>query len=169
MKDDVVLGQAVLNPSPQYKYVRTVQPNGNHPNSLALISCWDEFEAKGGMRVGRDIPSRALAKLLPHILIAEPVRQWEDARIRLAGTALIERFGRDIAGLLVSQLYADNPEGASLLLDLGRRTVGTHQASILDTRIIVDDSEMMHMEMVLLPIQSRDGSEVWILVGAFKF
>lgn len=168
MNDDVVLGQAVLNPSPQYRYVRNVLANASHPGSLSLISCWKEFEAKGGMRMGRDIPSRALAKLLPHILIAEPVRQWEDARIRLAGTALIERFGRDIAGLLVTQLYADNPEGAPLLLELGRRTVQTRQTSVLDTRIIVDDAEMMHMEMVLLPIQSKDGSEIWILVGAFK-
>jgi len=168
MSDEVVLGQKVLNPSPQTRYVRKVLDTPTHPNARALTECWQAFEAKDGMRMGRDIPSRALAKLLPHILIAEPVGQWDDARIRLAGTALIERFGRDIAGMLVKQLYTDNPEGAKLLLQLGRHTAQSRETGVLDTRIFVEGIEMMHMEMVLLPIYSTDGTSIWLLVGAFK-
>jgi hypothetical protein len=169
MSDAVVLGQPVLNPSPQYRYVRTVRMAPSHPSSIALMACWRELEAKGGMRMGRDIPSRALVKLLPHILITEPIDNWEDARIRLAGTAMLERFGRDIAGTLVSQIYENDLDGAQLLLHLGRCATESREPGVVDTRIFVDGIEMMHLEIVLMPINSADGSGVWNLVGAFRF
>ena len=169
MSDAVVLGQPVLNPSPQYRYVRKVRTEANHPNSIALIACWREHEAKDGMRMGRDIPSRALSKLLPHILITEPIDDWEDARIRLAGTAMLERFGRDIAGTLASEIYTDDQDGAKLLLQLGRRASQSRQPSVVDTRIFVDGIEMMHLEIVLMPIYSANGADIWNLVGAFRF
>jgi hypothetical protein len=70
--------------------------------------------------------------------------------------------------MLVKQLYADNPEGAKLLLQLGRHTAQSRETGVLDTRIFVEGIEMMHMEMILLPIYSTDGTSTWLLVGAFK-
>jgi hypothetical protein len=169
MSDAVVLGQKVLNPTPQYRYVRTVRSTVEHPSSIALMSCWRELEAKGGMRMGRDIPSRALIKLLPHILITEPIDDWKDARIRLAGTAMIERFGRDIAGSLVSETYNQDDDAAKMFLELGRRAAHSREPGVVDTRIFVDGIEMMHLEIVLLPIYSPDGAGTWNLVGAFRF
>jgi len=169
MSDAVVLGQKVLNPTPQYRYVRKVRSTADHPSSVALMSCWREHEAKGGMRMGRDIPSRALVKLLPHILITEAVDDWQDARIRLAGTALLERFGRDIAGSLATQIYADDLEGIKFLLQHQRRAMEVREPCVVDTRIFLDGMEMMHLEIVLLPNYSPDGSGIWNLVGAFRF
>ena len=169
MSDAVVLGQKVLNPTPQYRYVRKVRSTADHPSSVALMSCWREHEAKGGMRMGRDIPSRALVKLLPHILITEAVDDWQDARIRLAGTALLERFGRDIAGSLATQIYADDLEGIKFLLQHQRRAMEVREPCVVDTRIFLDGMEMMHLEIVLLPIYSPDGNDIWNLVGAFRF
>ncbi|MGZ6009891.1 MAG: hypothetical protein ACXWLO_11455, partial [Rhizomicrobium sp.] len=80
---DVVLGKPVLNQSPVYRYIRTVLDTVTHAGAISLVECWRGHEATGGMRMGRDIPSRALAKLLPFILITEPVGDWDDARIRL--------------------------------------------------------------------------------------
>lgn len=169
MSDAVVLGQPVLNPSPQYRYVRTVCAEASHPNSIALMAFWRALEAKDGMRMGRDIPSRALAKLLPHILITEPIDNWSDARIRLAGTAMIERFGREIAGTLVSENYTQDQDGAKLLLQLGARAAQSREPGVLNTRIFADGIEMMHLEIVLLPIFAPDGTGVWNVVGAFRF
>jgi hypothetical protein len=169
MSDGVVLGQPVLNPTPQYRYVRTVRATADHPSSIALISCWREFEAKGGMRIGRDIPSRAIVILLPHILITETVDDWQDARIRLAGTALMERFGRDIAGSLATEIYADDLEGIKFLLQQQRRAMEVREPCVVDTRIFLDGIAMMHLEIALMPIQSPDGAAIWNLVGAFRF
>ena len=169
MSEDVVLGKPVLNPSPKTKFARTELEAAQHPLSIALMECWLDHEVSGGMRMGRDIPSRALSKLLPHVLITEPIGSWDDARVRLAGTALIERFGRDVAGATVSQLYVSDPEGGKLLLRLGRRAVETRKPGLLDTRIFTYDIEAMHLEIVMFPIFSPDGEGVWNLVGAFKF
>lgn len=114
MTDNIVLGKPILNPLPVHRYIRTVLDKLCHPNARALLECWREHEAKGGMRMGRDIPSRALAKLLPNIIIGEPIGGWDDARIRLAGTALMERFGRDVAGELTSELCPGSRRGRAV-------------------------------------------------------
>ena len=168
MSEAVVLGKPVLNQSPVYRYIRTVLDTVTHAGAISLLECWRGHEATGGMRMGRDIPSRALARLLPFILITEPVGDWDDARIRLAGTALIERFGRDVAGELASQVYAEDPDGAHLMLQQGRRAAETREPSIIELRILMDEIEVFHLETVLLPIFSPDGSASWTIVGAFR-
>lgn len=169
MTDDVVLGKPVLSPLPVYRYVRSALDHLSHPNSQALFACWLEHEAEGGMRMGRDIPSRSLAKLLPNIIIAEPIDHWQDARIRLAGTALMERFGRDVAGETANDLYAEDRDGAKLLLKLARQAAEIRKPGMIDLRILTDDIEVFHIETVLLPIFAPDGSASWAMVGAFRF
>ena len=169
MTDNVVLGKPILNPLPVHRFIRTVLDRLCHPNAQALLQCWREHEANGGMRMGRDIPSRALAKLLPDIIIAEPIGCWDDARIRLAGTALMERFGRDGAGELTRKLYAGDRDGATLLLKLARDAAEIRKPGMIDLRILSDEIEVFHIETVLLPIFAPQGSACWAMVGAFRF
>ena len=168
MRNEVVLGRPVLNQLPVHRFVRTVLDRPNHPNAQALLEFWREHEKAGGIRMGRDIPSRALAKFLPNIIIAEPLNNWADARIRLAGTAFMERFGRDVAGELTSHLYADDPDGAALLLKLARQAAEIRKPGMIDLRIRADEIEVFHIETVLLPIFAPDGATCWALVGAFR-
>lgn len=169
MSEVVVLGKPVLGQSSTHRFVRTVLSAVNHPGAIALLECWRAYEATGGMRMGRDIPSHPLAKLLPFILIAEPIGHWDDARIRLAGTALIERFGHDVAGELASHLYAADTAGAQLLLQLARRASGAREPGMIDLRVLMDEIEVFHLETVIVPIYSPDGSAGWTMVGAFRF
>lgn len=134
MQNEVVLGRPVLNRLPAHRYIRKVLDKPNHPNAQALLEFWREHEKSGGVRMGRDIPSRALARYLPNIIIAEPLSQWDDARIRLAGTAFMERFGRDVAGELTSRLYAEDPDGAALLLKLARQAAEIRKPGMIDLR-----------------------------------
>ena len=169
MSNAVLLGQAVLKPTRQFKFVRTVCTAPKHASTRALIDCWRTYEKDGGMRMCRDIPSRAIGKLLQYILIAEPINDWNDANIRLAGTALIERFGRDIAGMTLCENYADDREGASILLQLGAETTRLREPRLLDTRIFIEGIEMLHLETVMLPIFAPDGVSTWVMAGAFRF
>ena len=169
MRNEVVLGRPVLNHLPVHRYVRAVLDKPNHPSALALLEFWHAHEESGGIRMGRDIPSRALAKYLPNIIIAEPLGQWDDARIRLAGTAFMERFGRDVAGELTSHLYAEDPEGAALLLKLARQAAEIRKPGMIDLRIRADEIEVFRIETVLLPIYAPDGATCWAMVGAFRF
>lgn len=169
MQNEVVLGRPVLNRLPAHRYIRTVLDKPNHPNAQALLEFWHEHEKSGGVRMGRDIPSRALARYLPNIIIAEPLGQWDDARIRLAGTAFMERFGREVAGELTSRLYAEDPDGAALLLKLARQAAEIRKPGMIDLRIRTDEIEVFRIETVLLPIYAPDGASCWALVGAFRF
>ena len=141
----------------------------NHPSAQALLEFWREHEKTGGMRMGRDIPSRALARFLPNIIIAESLGHWDDARIRLAGTAFMERFGRDVAGELTSRLYAEDPDGAALLLKLARQAAEMRKPGMIDLRIRADEIDVFHIETLLLPIFAPDGTTCWAMVGAFRF
>lgn len=169
MSESVVLGQPVHEPSAEFQYPKTVLTAPEHPSAAALIEIWRAHEAEGGMRMGRDIPSRGLAKLLPNIVIAEPIGAWEDAYIRLAGSVLTERFGRDIAGMRISELYQNDPKGGAMLLAGARCADETRQPGLLSTRVTAGKTELMRFEVVALPIFAPDGVTHWCLVGTFRF
>ena len=169
MSNDIILGRSVLGPASLYDFVRTEISEAQHPLSLALLEYWRELERDGGMRLGRDIPARALAAVLPYTIIAQPVGQWDNARVRLAGTALVERFGRDITGMMQSEIFGPDPNSHLIILKLSRRAVKTRDPSLIETRISKAGIEAMRLEIVLVPINSPDGSEVWGLGGVFKF
>jgi hypothetical protein len=169
MSDSVVLGTVVHNPSPEFQYPKALIAAPEHPRSIVLIGYWRALEGSGGMRVGRDIPSRTLTKFLPNIAICEPLHAWADARIRLAGSILTERFGRDVGGLLISELYQSGPEGGRMLLDSARRAQETRRPGLLSTRVTANDVELMRFEVIALPIFTHDGLSPLCLVGIFRF
>jgi len=169
MSNSVVLGTVVHTPSAEFQYPKLMLSVPEHPGSIALIEHWLAHEANGGMRMGRDIPSRAMSKLLPNIAICEPVGSWEDGRIRIAGAILTERFGRDIAGILITELYCNDPAGAEMLLDGARQAQETRKPGLLSTRVVANKIEVMRFEVVALPISAADGLTPWCIVGIFRF
>jgi len=169
LSDSYVLGERVHRPSETFRYPKAVIAAPEHPSSRVLITHWRAFEAKGGMRMGRDVPSRAIATFLSCISICEPLGDWVDGRIRIAGSILTLRFGRDIHGLLISELYKDDPDGGRILLDNARRAQETRQPGLLSTRVCADHLEVMRFEVVALPIFAADGLRPLSLAGTFRF
>lgn len=169
MSDSYALGERLHKPSPDFLYPKVVIADPQHPSSKKLIAEWRANEAKGGMRMGRDIPCRAIARLLDCISICEPVGDWADGRIRIAGSILTLRFGRDIHGMLISELYKDDPEGGRILLERARRAQATREPALLDTRVCAGDVEVMRFEVVVVPIFAADGIAPLSLVGTFRF
>jgi hypothetical protein len=84
----LVLGGPVHQPSAEYTYPKAFIEVAKHEGSLELMVLWRGFEKSGGMRMGREIPSRIKAKLLPNLVVIEPVGEWTDGHIRLAGSML---------------------------------------------------------------------------------
>ncbi len=169
MSDSVVLGTPVHRPSAEFRYPKTVIAVPEHPSSVELIEHWHAQEATGGMRMGRDMPSRAIAKFLSNIVVCEPVGEWTDGRIRLAGSALTQRFGRDIQGTLISELYGNDPDGGAMLLQNAKLAQKTREPGLLSTRVCKGQVEVMRFEVVALPIWAPDGTTHWSLVGVFRF
>lgn len=170
MGDNVVLGGPVHKPSPgKYSYPKDVVQAPEHPASQELLAYWRTCQANGGMRMGRDVPARAIARLLRNIAISEPVGDWDDAHIRLAGLAYAERFGRDIAGMNLRALYGEDVHSAQALLDSGRYVTATGEPRIMHTRVVAETVELMRYEVVSLPVFSPAGDKIWCLTGAFRF
>ena len=119
--------------------------------------------------MGRDIPSRIKAKFLPNLVVVEPIGDWTDGHIRLAGSLLMERFGREIQGMLISELYAIYPAMGDMLVESARRSEKTRKPGILSARICAGSVELMRFEAVGLPVFAPDGIAQWNLVGVFRF
>ena len=141
-----------------------------HPGSKLLTEFWRAREAAGGFVVGRDVPSRALAKVLQNLALFEPVvcsTGVTDLRVRLAGDGLRLRFGRDVTGEKLSELF-DHEE---FDMHIAQTRIALNAGSPLFLR-----SELRHgspverrLEIVILPVWNRTRTERWILAGVFYF
>ena len=116
--DKMVFGQSLHEPSAEFDYPTAFKTVPDLPATKALLQIWESYEARGGMQMGRDIPSRELGKFLGNITIVEPIGDWEDSHVRLAGQILMLRFGRDVTGMRGSDAAA-SPEAAGAAVSAG--------------------------------------------------
>jgi hypothetical protein len=138
-------------------------------HSLAPIALkfW-ENRPTDGIIIGRDVPSRAIARLLSHMIVYEPVD--EDLRVRVAGAAIRNRFPRDIADLRMSELFnsSDFPVRYNTVMEaikIGepRLVCITHNAG--EKR----DVELFRLELLILPVWSPTRDARWATSFCFYF
>ncbi|MEI9887959.1 MAG: PAS domain-containing protein [Rhizomicrobium sp.] len=147
-----------------YRRVDTPQ----HGDAAILLDYWRSCIAKaGGFVVGRDIPNRAIARLLRNIIVTEPVGGSADFHMRLAGSGIRRRFGEEIGGHLLSSLFSAADFAHHLALS--NEVLRDGRPLIVDSRTRRGAIEELHLEVVLLPAKSPDGKHDWILVGMFYF
>jgi hypothetical protein len=148
------------------RYVHVDQPS--HTQGRILLDYWQFcMEKHGCFVVGRDIPARVIATLLAHIIVSEPVKDGTDMRIRLAGTALRRRFGEEIAGRFISELF--DAEDFRHHLAAGHEVLRSGRPQIIESRLTRGAVEELHSEAVLLPARSADLAYDWIVTGVFFF
>lgn len=137
-----------------------------HPDAAAALRFWQNRPADG-IKIGRDVPSRAIARLLSRTVIYEPMDGGIDFKVHLAGSGIRRRFGRDITGELLSQLYNANDllprlKGVQEVLATGEaRTARViHRAA---------DVEVLKIELFQMPLMAPNGTDRWVLTFAFYF
>ena len=138
----------------------------NHPKAQKLYAFWQEH-AERGIVIGRDVPSRPIADILKYIAVYEPVNDAADLRVRLAGTSMRRRFGDDITGKLLSELFP--PEDFRAHIEDARLSLVEGKPTIVDSRLGSGAVEQMHLEGVILPVLAPDQVTKWVLVGVFYF
>jgi hypothetical protein len=138
-----------------------------HPDSQQLICFWRSCNASDGFVVGRDIPSRPLASLLRSLMVNEPIEGGADYRIRLAGSALRRRYGREITSLRLSALFS--PEAFVPHPVITKEALATDSPRILDVREQEFGQLRHHREVVVVPVLSPDRTAKWVLAGVFYF
>ncbi len=148
------------------EYARVPAPR--HEDAIELVAYWRDVIARGdGFLIGRDIPARAIARLLKNIQVDEPLADGSDVRVRLSGTAVRRRFGTEVCGALHSELFS--PEDFRHHLAAVMEVIRTGQPIVLDSSLKRGLLEEMHSEIVLLPIQDRDAKTPLVLAGIFYF
>jgi hypothetical protein len=140
-------------------------PEAQHPDVQKLLAFWREREAAGGFVVGRDIPSRALAGVLHSIMIHEPLAD-SDFQIRIAGSALRRRYGMEITGRKLSELFGPDFEPQ---LAWTRHVLATGEPCILDVKEQRLGQTRLHREVIVLRVLAPGRATHWVLAGVFYF
>lgn len=128
-----------------------------------LIDEWRK--ARDGFAVGRDIPSRALSSVLRNIAVFEPVEG--DFRARIGGTALLRRFGRDITGARLSELYA--PAIFARHYGWLGDAMDANRPIIRHIQTQQGNHKPLGFELVVLPVLAPDLCTKWVLAGFFYY
>jgi hypothetical protein len=135
-----------------------------------LVAFW-KMRPADGLTIGRDIPSRKIARHLAHVLIWQPFPDGKDARLNLAGEALRLRFGGNALGRRLSELV--DPAIVPFFLKEMRRLMTTDECVCFDVRQqrpdrgdgIVD----LHFELVIFPVWSPGRKARYLLNGVYYF
>jgi hypothetical protein len=151
-------------PDPAYKYAIVAAPT--HLGAQELLAFWNA-RPSDGIVIGRDVPSRQIANILSHIAIYEPVSGRHDLKVRLAGNSVCSRYGCDIKGKLMSELFDPNDFHHHLRKTL--EVLDNDAPLILDSHLISGSVERLHAEVVVMPVWPADRSGKWVLAGFFYF
>lgn len=156
-----------LAPDPVVGFQQCEKPRAApcHADARMLLDFWRE---RGRVLViGRDLPSRRIAKVLPNLALLDYRAAREDFRIRLAGFSFVRRFGRDIGHRYLSEIVPEQEHRSLRALIIEARD--TAVPIIRDVRIKSATLPLLHYEMLLLRALSVDLETPLVLMGLFFF
>lgn len=136
-----------------------------HDDAIALLAYWQERRAAGGFAMLREVPSKAIARFMKHLVVLEPLPNRSDFKYRIAGMILRERLGRDVTGMTISDVFDAEP--ARGLIAATRKVIDTDAPVFQRLHVRGMFAEVRRPELVQLPVRSIDGTEIWVLVGVF--
>ncbi len=142
-------------------------PEPVHFGARLLFERWRELQGGDGFVVGRDVPARQLGGILRNLAVFEPLDDCRDFRARLAGTAFLRRFGRDITGFKLSEIFQEPIlEGYRAQM---AEVVKSGAPLALDVKLQRGKRAFLHAELLRLPVQSADRTSTWVLSGLFYY
>lgn len=146
----------------EYRIIDTL----SHPDAPTALRFWAR-RPHDGLRIGRDIPSRAIARLLSHVIVYAPFADGSNAMVHLAGSGLRMRFGRDITGLKLSQVFV--PEDFQVRLAAINDVITRGEPRLAEIVHRASGIEVLRMEILALPVIAPNGNDRWVLTFAFYF
>jgi len=136
-----------------------------HLGAQALYERWRDLQKSEGFVVGRDVPSRELSDILRNLAVFEPIEDVTDFRARLSGTAFMRRFGRDITGLRLSEIFREGR--FEFHRDSMAEVVRKRVPFAFDVNLQRGQRAFLRFEILRLPVLSPDRKATWVLSGLF--
>lgn len=130
------------------------------------LSFWERRPADG-LKVGRDVPSRAIAHLLNRVILYEPVDDGHDLKVRLAGTVTRRRFECDITGKKMSALF--EPDKFPIRFGVVMEAIKDNAPKMVRITHGLKDFELLRFELLILPVIAPNGRDRWALTFCFYF
>lgn len=151
---------------PEFKRVYRQLSAPSLPATELLLAVWQERQGAGGLVIGQDIPSMAVASVLRNLIVYEPVGDFADFHVRLAGSGYLAHYGYDVTGKAMSELF--NSETFLHNLRFGRQVVETQTPFLFSAILTEFGITRVCYELALLPVLAPDRATKWMLVGAFR-
>lgn len=131
------------------------QPPRLSPESHAFLDNWRALQAgAGGVPPKAAFDPTRIPALLPQVVLYER-RARDDFHIRLIGTAVVERIGREATGANVLELIA--PEASGLVAQILNRVLDAPcgHASVVED--VYPSGRRQRVEVLRLPLADADG------------
>jgi len=139
----------------------TAQSGPLHPELKSLLALWSRMRGERIMPARDDLPLQILQPWLGHLALLEPGPA--SFGIRLGGSELVARFGRETTGLTLAELPADIRKGLYAMIDLvhARRVpvVAASSVRFEDRRTLYSD--------LLLPLSGGRFRSTLLLLGSY--
>jgi hypothetical protein len=130
----------------------------SHPLAAQALAFWQARPADG-LVIGRDVPSRAIAAQLNRIIVQEPIEGGSDLKVRLTGNVVRERFGLEMTGKSVSQLFSDS----AVRIALTMTAITTGEPCFADSILGNGSLEVLHSEHIILPVFAPNRTDKWAM------
>jgi hypothetical protein len=128
---------------------------------LDLYRYWLSKRALRRMPSRSDIDPSAIPHLLPYVGMVEKVD--DEFRYRLAGTALVQQFGRDFTGKTLGSDLSDKPEVVQAMRAVARHIFATGHPVFIIGEYETQFSNIHNASALVLPL-SADGNATNLVI-----
>lgn len=146
--------------------VEWTAPQGMDSRLLGLHAYWLSICRNGEIPSRKDFNPAAIKELLPSVFLVDVTGKPADFRFRLVGTAFVRAAGRDITGLLTSEVFP--PDFNLEVLEHWESVVEKRKPIWGTGQMWVKEREFLKWQGVVLPLQAET-AEVVQLLGAGTF
>ena len=137
-----------------------------HPEARWLLGYWREKAAQVGLPAEDAFNAEETRAVAPHLMLLQPVGGAGELRYEAVGSAIVERFGSDLTGMILRP-GATGPGWVSIIL----QAAAEQRPRGLGGRVVGSGAGWIEFEAVALPLEcvrdDREGTS--ILVGLFFF
>jgi len=135
------------------------------PDMMSLYVYWDGKRRDRAMPARQDIDPGEIVWLLPHLMLVDVEGPPPEFRMRLIGTAIVQRFGQELTGRYLREIDLD---GVTERIQAEYEDVVRSRQPRLDCNEFARaDGRYMHYWRLLLPL-SGNGVTVNMLLGMHK-
>ena len=133
-----------------------------HGGLVALLDYWNVKRRERIAPSRADIDPAEIPALLANLFLVDVEGDPPVFRIRLVGTAIVDRYGEEIRGRTLEEL--DLGDQLDSILDQYHQTVRHREPTYCRHRFWRDSGGFINYERLLLPLSS-DGERIDVLMG----